>query len=107
MMERTGHQGTPPEELVFEKMGVIDTDTRRRRAQAAPPVRRRWAWPLLLAVAPWLWFAVRRFGPELDLAAIFFPAAAVATALVCTLSAVLRRRPRYAVPVASFSFAPW
>jgi endonuclease/exonuclease/phosphatase (EEP) superfamily protein YafD len=102
MLERTGHQGTAPEELAVEKMGVIDTDTRGRRAQTAPPVRRRWVWPLLLAVAPWLWFAVRRFGPELDLVAIFFPAAAVAAALVCALNAALRRRLRYAVPAASF-----
>lgn len=81
---------------------MIDTDTRMRRARTALPVRRRWVGPLCLALAPWLWFAVRRFGPELDLAAVFFPAAAVAAALVCALAAVLGRRLLYAVPVASF-----
>ena len=99
---RADGPGDGLKERVFERMGVIDTETRRRRAQAAPPARRRWMWPLLLAVAPWLWFAVRRFGPELDLAAIFFPAAAVAAALVCALIAGLRRQLPYAVPVASF-----
>lgn len=65
-------------------------------------MRRRWMWPLLLAAAPWLWFAVRRFGPQLDLAAIFLPGAAVAAAVVCAFIATLRRRVPYAVPVASF-----
>jgi vancomycin resistance protein VanJ len=82
---------------------VIDTGAPTRWRDAASRVRRRWAWPFVLAIAPWLWFAVRLFGPDVDLVAVLLPAAAVAAIAVCALVAILRRRPRYAVPIASLA----
>jgi endonuclease/exonuclease/phosphatase (EEP) superfamily protein YafD len=95
--------GVDAEELVFEMIGVIDTGAPTRRPDAAPRVRRRWAWPVVLAIAPWMWFAIRLFGPEVDLAAVLLPAAALAAIAVCAFVAILGRRPRYAVPIASLA----
>jgi len=88
---------------VFGLKGMIDTGSRTRWRDATVRVGRRWMWPVVLAVAPWLWFAVRLFGPEVDLAAVLLPAAAVAAIAVCALIAILGRRPRYAVPIASLA----
>src|SRR5207247_6086288 len=95
--------GFVAEEFVSGLKGVIDTGAPTRWRDAAVRVSRRWMWPVVLAIAPWLWFAVRLFGPNVDLAAVLLPAAAVTAMVVCALIAILGRRPSYAVPIASLA----
>ncbi|MFB3737974.1 MAG: endonuclease/exonuclease/phosphatase family protein [Candidatus Velamenicoccus archaeovorus] len=54
-----------------------------------------------MAAVPWLWFAVRLVGPEVDLFAVLLPAVTGVAVAVCAALAIVRRRPWYLVPIAS------
>lgn len=56
-----------------------------------------WVAPVLVAAAPWLWFAVRDMSPSFDAVAVPLPLIAALLALVAFGVAILSMRMRYAL----------
>lgn len=61
----------------------------------ATPWWRGWRVPVLLGLAPWLWFLLRDVSPWADLAAAGIPIGVAALALVWAFVAAIRRDPRW------------
>jgi endonuclease/exonuclease/phosphatase (EEP) superfamily protein YafD len=62
---------------------------------------RSWAWTIALAALPWCWFLVRDLVAQMDLVAFFLPALVILAVVAVVAVAVIRRRARLALVVAS------
>jgi endonuclease/exonuclease/phosphatase (EEP) superfamily protein YafD len=87
-----------PASYANERTSVVATAERASpRDRRAPPSAARWVVPLLLAAAPWGWFAIRDLGPGMDPIAVGLPVGAMVLAIATFAVAMLSDRMRFAL----------